>query len=250
MATSTVYLDDRGTVRKSVSGQASYEAARSAARGSNTTTGTSTGASNIQSVAYGVSIENERGVTKGASFYRAYYSFDIGAIIGEDTISALVLNVFGASNSGGDSRVVKANSNASFGTIATSDYPNVFNSTTSMTAYSSAIAAWSTSTTSPNSIFLNSTAVDNMNSQTGGSQYLTIGLINNEHDYANVTATTTFSKFNGVRYDTTGVYRAYVTVTHESAGFGKDVNSVQSGNIVQINGIATANITKLNGVSA
>ena len=203
MAISTVYLDDRGAVRKSVSGQASYEAARSAARGTNTTTGTSAFASNIQSVALGVDIANERGVTKSSSFYRAYYSFDIGAIIGTDTISAISLNVFGTSNSGGDCIVVKANSNASFGTIATSDYPNVFNSTTSMTAYSSAIATWSTSTLSPNSITLNGTAVDNMNA--AAAKYLTIGLINNEHDYSNVTATAVYSKFNGVRFDPTGV---------------------------------------------
>ena len=250
MAISTVYLDDRGAVRKSVSGQASYEAARSAARGTNTTTGTSAFASNIQSVALGVDIANERGVTKSSSFYRAYYSFDIGAIIGTDTISAISLNVFGTSNSGGDCIVVKANSNASFGTIATSDYPNVFNSTTSMTAYSSAIATWSTSTLSPNSITLNSTAVDNMNSQTGGSQYLTIGLINNEHDYSNVTATAVYSKFNGVRFDPTGVYRAYLSVTHAASGFSLDVNGVLGTNIGDINKVDQASIAGLNGVSA
>jgi|TARA_R110000823_G_scaffold213088_1_gene343059 hypothetical protein len=248
MAISTVYLDDRGAVRKSVSGQASYEAARSAARGTNTTTGTSAFASNIQSVALGVDIANERGVTKSSSFYRAYYSFDIGAIIGTDTISAISLNVFGTSNSGGDCIVVKANSNASFGTIATSDYPNVFNSTTSMTAYSSAIATWSTSTLSPNSITLNGTAVDNMNA--AAAKYLTIGLINNEHDYSNVTATAVYSKFNGVRFDPTGVYRAYLSVTHAASGFSLDVNGVLGTNIGDINKVDQASIAGLNGVSA
>ena len=228
MAISTVYLDDRGAVRKSVSGQASYEAARSAARGTNTTTGTSAFASNIQSVAFGVDIANERGVTKSSSFYRAYYSFDIGAIIGTDTISAITLNVFGTANAGGDCVVVKANSNASFGTIAT----------------------WSTSTLSPNSITLNSTAVDNMNSQTGGSQYLTIGLINKEYDFDNLTATAVYSKFNGVRFDPTGVYRAYLSVTHAASGFSLDVNGVLGTNIGDINKVDQASIAGLNGVSA
>ena len=250
MAISTVYLDDRGRVRKSVSGQASYEAARSAARGTNTTTGTSATNPNVESAGFGVAIENERGTTKAATFYRAYYSFDIGAIIGTDTISAISLNVFGTSNSGGDCIVVKANSNASFGTIATSDYPNVFNSTTSMTAYSSTVATWSTSTFIANSITLNSTAVDNMNSQTGGSQYLTIGLINNEHDYSNVTATAVYSKFNGVRFDPTGVYRAYLSVTHAASGFSLDVNGVLGTNIGDINKVDQASIAGLNGVSA
>ena len=248
MAISTVYLDDRGRVRKSVSGQASYEAARSAARGTNTTTGTSATNPNVESAGFGVAIENERGVTKGAQFYRAYYSFDIGAIIGTDTISAITLNVFGTANAGGDCVVVKANSNASFGTIATSDYPNVFNSTTSMTAYSSTVATWSLSTLAPNEITLNGTAVDNMNSQTGGSQYLTIGLINNEHDYSNVTATALYNKINGVRFDTTGFYRASVIVTHEAPGYGNKVNSILPANVSQINGISNSNISQVIGV--
>ena len=250
MAISSVYLDDRGGVDKLAAGQATYEAARSAARGTNTTTGNTAYSSNIQSAAFGVAIENERGITKLARFYRAYYSFDIGAIIGTDTISAIKLNVFGTSNSGGDLVVVKANSNASFGTIATSDYPNVFNSTTSMTAYSSTVATWSLSTLAPNEITLNGTAVDNMNSQTGGSQYLTIGLINQTHDYSNGTATAVYNKINGVRFDTTGVYRAYLSVTHAASGFSLDVNGVLGTNIGDINKVDQASIAGLNGVSA
>ena len=117
MAVSTVYLDDRGGVRKFTSGNASYEAARVASRGSSTTNGSNAYSSNLQSTAFGIQFADDRGVTKNCSMYRAYFSFDIGAIIGSDTISALVLNVFGYNNGGGNFTVVKANSNASFGTF-------------------------------------------------------------------------------------------------------------------------------------
>ena len=117
-----------------------------------------------------------------------------------------------------------------------------------MTAYSSAIATWSTSTLSPNSITLNGTAVDNMNA--AAAKYLTIGLINNEHDYSNVTATAVYSKFNGVRFDPTGVYRAYLSVTHAASGFSLDVNGVLGTNIGDINKVDQASIAGLNGVSA
>ena len=41
-----------------------------------------------------------------------------------------------------------------------------------------------------------------------------------------------------------------MAVTHEAAGFGKDVNGVTAANIVKVNDVASANIVKLNDVPA
>ena len=246
MAVSTVYLDDRGGVRKFTSGNASYEAARVASRGSSTTNGSNAYSSNLQSTAFGIQLADDRGVTKNCSMYRAYFSFDIGAIIGSDTVSALVLNVFGYANGGGNFTVVKANSNASFGTIATTDYPNVFNGSTSQTAYSSNITAWNVSGAIPsNQITLNSTAISNVNTLAPNT-YLTIGLVNQQYDFSNGAAVGVTTRLNGCRFDTTGVYRAHLTVTHDSSGYTNPIN----GTTVQynkVNGVSASTIEKING---
>ena len=224
MAVSTVYLDDRGGVRKFTSGNASYEAARVASRGSSTTNGSNAYSSNLQSTAFGIQLADDRGVTKNCSMYRAYFSFDIGAIIGSDTVSALVLNVFGYANGGGNLTVVKANSNASFGTIATTDYPNVFNGSTSQTAYSSNITAWNVSGAIPsNQITLNSTAISNVNTLAPNT-YLTIGLVNQQYDFSNGAAVGVTTRLNGYTNPINGTTVQYNRVNGVSASTIEKIN--------------------------
>jgi len=154
----------------------------------------------------------------------------------------------------GDWIVARANQDNDFGTIATSDYPLVFNNSTNMTSYSNSSSTWNPNfggNLGVNTISLNATAVSNANSGGASAQELCIGLINNTYDYENEDAEENFGQLiNGVALASTGTGRALLTVTHSSAGFGKNVNNVTAANIVQINGVATANITKLNGVSA
>ena len=123
-----------------------------------------------------------------------------------------------------------------------------------MTSYSNSASTWNPNfggNLGVNTISLNATAVSNANSGGASAQELCIGLVNNTYDYENEDAEENFGQLiNGVALASTGTGRALLTVTHSSAGFGKNVNNVTAANIVKINNVATANITKLNGVSA
>jgi hypothetical protein len=253
MATTTIYADSRGSVTHISATEDEVLEAWNGARGGNTTTGNSAIGSGNGSM--GAQIQATRGGDFQGYCYRTYFYFDISEI-GSDDITAISLSVIGGSSSaaGGDWRVVRANQDADFGTIATSDFALVFNSSTNMTSYSNSASTWNPNfggNLGVNTISLNATAVSNANSGGASAQELCIGLVNNTYDYENEDAEENFGQLiNGVALASTGTGRALLTVTHSSAGFGKNVNNVTAANIVQINGIATANITNLNGVSA
>ena len=253
MATTTIYADSRGSVTHISATEDEVLEAWNGARGGNTTTGNSAIGSGNGSM--GAQIQTTRGGDFLGYCYRTYFYFDISEI-GSDDITAISLSVIGGSSSaaGGDWRVVRANQDADFGTIATSDFALVFNSSTQMTSYSNSASTWNPNfggNLGVNTISLNATAVSNANSGGASAQELCIGLVNNTYDYENEDAEENFGQLiNGVALASTGTGRALLTVTHSSAGFGKNVNNVTAANIVQINGIATANITNLNGVSA
>lgn len=247
MAVTTVYSSSRGFVRHVGSVESDVNDAFEDSRGTNTTTGTSVGSTGA-SVAWGVGMETTRGGDFQGTIYRCYFYFDLGDI-GSDDVTAVTFTFKNLSNANGEGIVVRANSDNDFGTIATSDFPLVFNSSTSMTAYSGTFTP-SLSGLALSSVALNATAISNINSG-GSSKEICVGIINNTYDFDYPDVEESFGNlFNGVDLTTSGANRAVMTVTHESSGFGKDVNGVTAANIVKVNDVASASIVKLNDVPA
>ena len=251
MATTTIYTDSRGTVRNISSVEDEVLDAWNGARGGNTTTGNSVVASGNGQM--GAQIQATRGGDFQGYCYRAYFYFDISEI-GADDITAISATIIGGSNSSaaGDWRVVRANSDNDFGTIATSDFALVFNSSTQMTSYSNSAATWNPNfggNLGVNTISLNATAVSNANSGGASAQELCIGLINNTYDYENEDAEENFGQLiNGVALTSSGTGRALLTVTHTASGYGNEVNNIIPAKISKILGISSANISKVTGV--
>ena len=251
MATTTIYSDSRGAVIHIGAVEGEALDAWNDARGGNTTTGNSVVASGNGQM--GAQIQATRGGDFQGYCYRAYFYFDISAI-GSDDITAISLTVIGGSNSAaaGDWRVVRANSDNDFGTIATSDFALVFNSSTQMTSYSNSASTWNPNfggNLGVNTISLNATAVSNANSGGASAQELCIGLINNTYDYENEDAEEDFGQLvNGVALTSSGTGRALLTVTHTASGYGNEVNNIIPAKISKILGISSANISKVTGV--
>ena len=251
MATTTIYSDSRGSVRNISSVEDEVLEAWNGARGGNTTTGNSVVASGNGQM--GAQIQATRGGDFQGYCYRAYFYFDISEI-GADDITAISATIIGGSNSSaaGDWRVVRANSDNDFGTIATSDFALVFNSSTQMTSYSNSAATWNPNfggNLGVNTISLNATAVSNANSGGASAQELCIGLINNTYDYENEDAEEDFGQLvNGVALTSSGTGRALLTVTHTASGYGNEVNNIIPAKISKILGISSANISKVTGV--
>jgi len=251
MATTTIYADSRGSVTHISATEDEVLEAWNGARGGNTTTGNSAIGSGNGSM--GAQIQTTRGGDFLGYCYRTYFYFDISEI-GSDDITAISLSVIGGSSSaaGGDWRVVRANQDADFGTIATSDFALVFNSSTNMTSYSNSASTWNPNfggNLGVNTISLNATAVSNANSGGASAQELCIGLINNTYDYENEDAEENFGQLiNGVALASTGTGRALLTVTHSASGYGNEVNNIIPAKISKILGISSANISKVIGV--
>ena len=245
MAVTTVFFSSQGRVAKTAGGTPTN--AWAAVRGSNTTIGTnvaSTGANEN----FGASMVAARGGSVFASNKRAYFYFDLSGIT--TTISGIVLKVRGGTNTlnqNGDWIVSRANQDADFGTIATSDYPLVFNSTTSFTNYSTfQTSNWSAN--SVNSVSLNVAAITNANS--GGE--LCVCLQNYTYDFANGEVEENFGSIeNTLSFANSGTNRANLVVTHADAatGYPETVNAITPANTNKINNIGTLNINKVNGVS-
>ena len=247
MAQTNVYSSSRGFVRHLGSVEDEVNDAFDDSRGTNTTTGTSVGSTGA-SVAWGVGMQTTRGGDFQGTVYRCYFFFDLGDI-GSDDVTEVTFSFNNISNANGVGIVVRANSDNDFGTIATSDFPLVFNSSTQMTAYSSTFTP-SLSGLATTSVPLNATAISNINSG-GASKKICVGIINYTYDFDYPDVEESFGNlFTGTNFTTSGANRAVMIVTHEAAGFGKNVNGVTAANIVKINGVASANIVKLNGVSA
>ena len=247
MATTNVYSSSRGFVEHLGNVENEVNDAFDDSRGTNTTTGTSVGSTGA-SVAWGVGMQTTRGGDFQSTIYRCYFYFDLAGI-GSDDVTAVTFSFKNLSNANGEGIVVRANSDNDFGTIATSDFPLVFNSSTSMTAYSSEFTPF-LSGLAISSVSLNATAISNINSG-GSSKEICVGIINYTYDFDYPDVEENFGNlYNGVDLTTSGANRAVMAVTHEAAGFGKDVNGVTAANIVKVNDVASANIVKLNDVPA
>jgi|TARA_R110001592_G_scaffold208931_2_gene460050 hypothetical protein len=245
MATTTVYYSSQGRVDKTTGGTPS--ASWATVRGSNTTTGNSV-ASTGANENFACKMEAARGGSVFTSNKRAYFYFDLSSI--GTTISSITLKARGgtnAANQNGDWIVARANSDNDFGTIATSDYPLVFNSTTSFTSYSAFQATnWSANTN--NSVALNAAAITNANS--GGE--LCVCLMNYTYDFANTAVEESFGNIeNTLSFANSGTSRANLVVVHADAatGYPNPVNAIASANINKINAILSTDINKVNGVS-
>tara|TARA_R110000787_G_scaffold229438_1_gene337011 strand:+ start:191 stop:946 length:756 start_codon:yes stop_codon:yes gene_type:complete len=251
MAVTTIYAGSRGTVRHISAVEGELEDAWNDARGSNTTTGNTVVSSGNGQM--GADMQTTRGGDFQAYCNRAYFYFDISEI-GADDITAISATIIGGSNSAaeGDWIVARANSDNDFGTIATSDFPLVFNGTTAMTSYSSEVSTWNPNfggNLGVNTVALNATAVSNANSGGASAQELCIGLLNYTYDYGNSEVESNFGQLiNGVALASSGTGRALLTVTHQASGYSNNVNGIESSSIDEVNNIGIASISKILGV--
>lgn len=242
MATSTVYYSSQGRVGKTAGG--TPEDTWNTLRGTNTTVGSSV-ASTGGNENFSAKMEAARGGSVLTSNKRAYFYFDLADV--GTTITGITLKVLGGTNlfnQNGDWIVARANQDNDFGTIATSDYALVFNSSTSMTSYSSNQSSWSAN--SVNSVALNSTAVSNANSE----GELCVCLLNYTYDYENGEVEESFGNLeNSLSFPNSGTNRANLVVTHADPGYGNAVNGVAATSIGSVNEVLTANISQINSVS-
>ena len=245
MPTTNIFAGSQGRVLRvgNVEGEV-LEAWNSARGGATATGGFADGAMGNKNPAFGADIETTRGGDFQGYCWRTYMFFDTSAIT--TNITAINLSVVGVSPGGGDWRVVRANQDADFGTIATSDFNLAFNGATSFTSYSSAGTTWNISGLAVNTIALNSTAISNAN---GGGE-LCIGLLNNTYDYENNDMEEDPGNLlNGAKFASSGPNRPVLTITHAAGGYGNQVNTVAASSISNVIGVTSANIANVIGVS-
>lgn len=243
MAVTTVYQSSQGRVGNSAGG--TLGDAWGTAKGTNVTTGNSVGSTSTADD-FGSRTQAARGGQFLATNYRAYFYFDLSSIT--TTITGITFTARGGTNStnqNGDWIAVRANQDADFGTIATSDYTLVYNSSTVFTNYSQNVASWSYN--ADNTVTLNPTAVSKANSE----GELCVGLMNYTYDYDGAEVEESIGDiFNSLSFVNSGTTRARLTVTHADApsGYGNEVNNIIPASISKVLGIATADISKVTGV--
>ena len=243
MAVTTVYQSSQGRVGNSAGG--TLGDAWGTAKGTNVTTGNSVGSTSTADD-FGSRTQAARGGQFLATNYRAYFYFDLSSIT--TTITGITFTARGGTNStnqNGDWIAVRANQDADFGTIATSDYTLVYNSSTGFTNYSQNVASWSYN--ADNTVTLNPTAVSKANSE----GELCVGLMNYTYDYDGAEVEESIGDiFNSLSFVNSGTTRARLTVTHADApsGYGNEVNNIIPASISKVLGIATADISKVTGV--
>ena len=243
MAVTTVYQSSQGRVGNSAGG--TLGDAWGDAKGTNVTTGNSVGSTSTADD-FGSRTQAARGGQFLATNYRAYFYFDLSSIT--TTITGITFTARGGTNStnqNGDWIAVRANQDADFGTIATSDYTLVYNSSAVFTNYSQNVASWSYN--ADNTVTLNPTAVSKANSE----GELCVGLMNYTYDYDGAEVEESIGDiFNSLSFVNSGTTRARLTVTHADApsGYGNEVNNIIPASISKVLGIATADISKVTGV--
>ena len=243
MAVTTVYQSSQGRVGNSAGG--TLGDAWGTAKGTNVTTGNSVGSTSTADD-FGSRTQAARGGQFLATNYRAYFYFDLSSIT--TTITGITFTARGGTNStnqNGDWIAVRANQDADFGTIATSDYTLVYNSSAVFTNYSQNVASWSYN--ADNTVTLNPTAVSKANSE----GELCVGLMNYTYDYDGAEVEESIGDiFNSLSFVNSGTTRARLTVTHTDApsGYGNEVNNIIPASISKVLGIATADISKVTGV--
>ena len=243
MAVTTVYQSSQGRVGNSAGG--TLGDAWGTAKGTNVTTGNSVGSTSTADD-FGSRTQAARGGQFLATNYRAYFYFDLSSIT--TTITGITFTARGGTNStnqNGDWIAVRANQDADFGTIATSDYTLVYNSSAVFTNYSQNVASWSYN--ADNTVTLNPTAVSKGNSE----GELCVGLMNYTYDYDGAEVEESIGDiFNSLSFVNSGTTRARLTITHADApsGYGNEVNNIIPASISKVLGIATADISKVTGV--
>ena len=243
MAVTTVYQSSQGRVGNSAGG--TLGDAWGTAKGTNVTTGNSVGSTSTADD-FGSRTQAARGGQFLATNYRAYFYFDLSSIT--TTITGITFTARGGTNStnqNGDWIAVRANQDADFGTIATSDYTLVYNSSAVFTNYSQNVASWSYN--ADNTVTLNATAVTNSNNE----GELCVCVMNYFYDYNGGEVEGSIGDiFNSLSFVNSGTTRARLTVTHADApsGYGNEVNNIIPASISKVLGIATADISKVTGV--
>ena len=241
MAVTTVYQSSQGRVGNSASG--TLGDAWGTAKGTNTTTGNSVGSTSTNDN-FGSRTEAARGGAFLATNYRAYFYFDLSSISDITGITFTARGGTNSTNQNGDWIAARANQDADFGTIATSDYTLVYNSTTGFTSYSTNQASWSYN--ADNTVTLNATAVTNSNNE----GELCVCVMNYFYDYNGGEVEGSIGDiFNSLSFINSGTTRARLTVTHTVAsGYDNEVNAIIPASISKVLGIATADISKVTGV--
>ena len=241
MAVTTVYQSSQGRVGNSASG--TLASAWQSAKGTNTTNGNSVGSTSTNDN-FGSRTEAARGGSFLATNYRAYFYFDLSSISDITGITFTARGGTNTRNQNGDWITARANQDADFGTIATSDYTLVYNSANAFTNYSQNVNSWSAG--ADNTVTLNATAVTNSNNE----GELCVGLMNYTYDYNGGEVEGSIGDiFNSLSFVNSGTTRARLTVTHTAAsGYGNEVNAIVPASISKVLGIATADISKVTGI--
>ena len=210
-------------------------AIRNASTGTQANTFTS---ASSQTQAFRTSYSSGRSGFSG-SIYRTFLFFDVSSVPG--TITAATLQIYGYSASTSGAFIVKSSAwggNGSTTTMSTSNYNDLDFSS----AYSqSSIAAWSTSTSSPNQFTINNAGVTDMNS----NGYLNVALINSTYDYNGSTPPLGVTRFSGARMKNT-TYPIRLVITYET-GYSEDVIDVVNTNIQNVIDVASGDISTVIG---
>ena len=247
MPTSTIYFTSQGRVAKSTGGTPFNSWA--AVRGNSTTIGSSVGTGTSDQ--FGCRMTAARGGSVLTENNRAYFYFNLSSI--GTTITAMEFKVRGGNNSAnlnGDWTVARANGDDDFGTIATSDYPLVWNSSATLTSYGAQQNSWSGN--ADNTIDLNATAITNANN----NNELCICLMNYTYDYNNGSVEESFGNiYNSLNFVTSGTTRARLIIDHAApTQYPNKVNGIIPALLQKINGEqvvvgGSQNVEKVNGRS-
>ena len=168
------------------------------------------------------------------SIYRTFLFFDVSSVPG--TITAATLQIYGYLNTTSDAYIVESTAWGGSGgttTLTTAMYNDLDFST----PYSqSSLATWNTSTSTPNQFVINTTGINDMNS----NGYLNLALVNKSYDYDGTAPTLNTVFQSGARMkNSTYPIRLVITYT---AGYSEDVIDVVNTKIQNVIDVASGDI--------
>ena len=201
---------------------------RNASTGTTASTFTS---SSVQSQAIRASHAFGRSGVSG-SIYRMF--FDVSSVPG--TITAATLQIYGYLNTSSDAFIVESTAWGGSGGTTTMTTA-MYNDLDFSQPYSqSSIAAWSTSTSTPNQFVINAAGISDMNS----NGYLNVALVNKSYDYDGAAPTLNTVFNSGARFKNT-TYPIRLVITYDT-GYSEDVIDVVDTKIQNVIDVASGDI--------
>ena len=174
-------------------------------------------------------------------FQRSFIHFDVSSVTG--TVSSLVLNVRGNTNTSSDVIVLKSTAFGGDGgtALSSADY---FTNTDYSTAYSAEVTSWSASS---NEITLNSTAESDIQN----NDDFIVALVNHNNDFSNSAAGSSTTQQSGLNLSSLAFANIQFTETAVAAGPTNltSLNTIAKASITSFNTITLANIDEINTIS-